>query len=56
MQSYIDDDFLHLITSDGGEKNDVKVPEGELGDRIRKYEEDGADIREFSAPWFNGNG
>jgi len=42
--SYIDDDFLHLITQDGGEKNDVKVPDGELGDRIRKFEEDGTDI------------
>ncbi|TGZ78551.1 translation initiation factor eIF-5A [Ascodesmis nigricans] len=42
--SYIDDDFLHLIAQDNTEKNDVKVPEGEVGDRIREYEEAGADI------------
>lgn len=45
--SYIDDDFLHLIAQDNTEKNDVKVPEGEVGDRIREYEEAGADIRKF---------
>ncbi|CUS09104.1 unnamed protein product [Tuber aestivum] len=42
--SYIDDDYLHLIKQDGTEKNDVKVPDGELGDRIRGYEDDGTDI------------
>ncbi|KAG8952147.1 Eukaryotic translation initiation factor 5A [Tulasnella sp. 424] len=31
----IDDGFLNLMTSDGAEKNDVKVPEGELGDKIK---------------------
>ncbi|KAG8355361.1 hypothetical protein FVEN_g6839 [Fusarium venenatum] len=41
--SYIDDDFLHLITADGGEKNDVPVPEGEIGDVIREYEDSGTD-------------
>ncbi|KAG0634337.1 translation protein SH3-like domain-containing protein [Tuber brumale] len=42
--SYIDDDYLHLIRQDGTEKNDVKVPDGELGDRIRAAEEEGTDI------------
>jgi len=42
--SYIDDDYLHLIKQDGSEKNDVKVPDGELGDRIRESEEAGKDI------------
>ena len=42
--SYIDDDFLHLIKQDGSEKNDVKVPEGEVGDRIREAEDQGKDI------------
>ncbi|KAI5779244.1 translation protein SH3-like domain-containing protein [Geopyxis carbonaria] len=42
--SYIDDDFLHLISQDNTEKNDVKVPDGELGDRIRDFEEAGTDI------------
>jgi len=42
--SYIDDDYLHLIATDNTEKNDVKVPEGEVGDKIREYEEAGTDI------------
>lgn len=50
--SYIDDDFLHLIKPDGTEKNDVKVPEGEIGDRIREYEEAGTDIRKATIPIF----
>jgi len=49
--SYIDDDFLQLIKPDGSEKNDVKVPEGELGDRIRDYEDAGTDICKFHIPW-----
>ncbi|KAL2120510.1 hypothetical protein VTJ04DRAFT_4537 [Mycothermus thermophilus] len=31
-----DDGFLSLMTADGDTKDDVKVPEGDLGDRIRK--------------------
>ena len=42
--SYIDDDYLHLIKQDGSEKNDVKVPEGDIGERIREAEEAGKDI------------
>jgi len=42
--SHIEDDFLHLIKPDGSEKNDVRVPEGELGDKIRSYEDEGTDI------------
>jgi len=42
--SYIDDGFLHLIKPDGTEKNDVRVPEGEIGDRISEFEEAGTDI------------
>ncbi|KAF8249790.1 translation initiation factor eIF-5A [Wilcoxina mikolae CBS 423.85] len=42
--SYIDDEFLNLIKPDGSEKNDVKVPDGELGDRIKEYEDAGTDI------------
>lgn len=30
----IDDGFLSLMTADGDTKDDVKVPEGELGDKI----------------------
>ncbi|KAJ5893782.1 eukaryotic translation initiation factor 5A-2 [Penicillium taxi] len=31
-----DDDFLSLLKEDGDTKDDVKVPEGDVGDRIRK--------------------
>lgn len=37
----IDDDFLNLMKPDGSNKDDVKVPEGELGDRIREAFESG---------------
>ncbi|KAI5814251.1 translation protein SH3-like domain-containing protein [Pyronema omphalodes] len=41
---YIEDDFLQLLKPDGSEKNDVRVPEGEVGVAIRKAEEEGKDI------------
>ena len=31
-----DDDFLSLMTSDGDIKDDVKIPDGEIGDKIKK--------------------
>ncbi|CAK43656.1 hypothetical protein CBS63078_58 [Aspergillus niger] len=31
-----DDDFLSLMDENGNTKDDVKVPEGEVGDRIRR--------------------
>jgi len=40
---YEDGGFLHLIKPDGSEKNDVKLPEGEVGDRIKEFEEAGTD-------------
>lgn len=40
----IDDGFLNLLTSDGAPKDDIKVPEGELGDNIQKDFEDGKDL------------
>ncbi|PWW73116.1 translation initiation factor eIF-5A [Tuber magnatum] len=42
--SYIDDDYLHLIRQDGTEKNDVKIPDGELGEKIKAFEDEGTDI------------
>jgi translation initiation factor 5A len=42
--SHIEDDFLHLIRADGSEKSDVKVPEGDIGDKIKEYEDAGTDI------------
>lgn len=40
----IDDNHLNLMTSDGAEKNDVKVPEGELGDKIKADFDDGKEL------------
>lgn len=33
-----------MIDGDGKEKNDVKLPEGEVGDQISKEFDDGADL------------
>ena len=40
----IDEDYLNLLTADGTPKDDVKVPEGELGDKIKADFEDGKEI------------
>ncbi|KAK0547913.1 translation initiation factor eIF5A [Tilletia horrida] len=40
----IDDGFLNLMTNDGTSKDDVKVPEGDIGDSITKDFEDGKDL------------
>jgi len=40
----IDDGFLSLIEADGSTKDDVKLPEGELGDKLKAAFDDGADI------------
>ncbi|KAI8803139.1 eukaryotic translation initiation factor 5A [Cladochytrium replicatum] len=39
-----DDGFLSLMTQDGSTKDDVKVPEGELGIQISKDFHDGKDL------------
>lgn len=39
-----DDGFLNLMTSDGGSKDDVKVPEGTIGDEITAGFEEGKDL------------
>ncbi|KAF3052286.1 Eukaryotic translation initiation factor 5A [Didymella keratinophila] len=39
-----EDGFLSLMSDDGSTKDDVKVPEGEVGDKINKlFTEDGKD-------------
>ena len=40
----IDDGFLNLMTADGGSKDDVKVPDGELGEQIQAAFDDGKDL------------
>jgi len=40
-----DDDFLSLMSDDGTTKDDVKIPDGECGDKIKKlFTEEGKDI------------
>ncbi len=40
----IDEDFFSLMSSDGSTKDDVKLPEGELGDKIRADFDDGKEL------------
>jgi translation initiation factor 5A len=40
----IDDGFLNLMLPDGNSKDDVKVPEGELGTQIQAAFDDGKDL------------
>merc|ERR1711939_1068944 len=40
----IDDGFLNLMSPDGSTKDDVKVPEGELGSQIESDFDDGKDL------------
>ncbi|KIY47655.1 eukaryotic translation initiation factor 5A-2 [Fistulina hepatica ATCC 64428] len=40
----IDDGFLNLMTNDGTSKDDVKVPEGELGTQIQADFDEGKDL------------
>ncbi|TFY54656.1 hypothetical protein EVG20_g9620 [Dentipellis fragilis] len=40
----IDDGFLNLMTADGAEKDDVKVPDGDLGKQIQSDFDDSKDL------------
>ncbi|PWN32898.1 putative HYP2-translation initiation factor eIF5A.1 [Meira miltonrushii] len=40
----IDDGFLNLMSNDGSSKDDVKVPEGEIGEQISSQFDDGKDL------------
>jgi len=40
----VDDGFLNLMTQDGVSKDDVKVPEGDLGKQISEAFEEGKDL------------
>lgn len=43
-QVNIDDGFLNLMTQDGTAKDDVRVPEGELGEQISASFDEGKDL------------
>ncbi|KAG5351173.1 Eukaryotic translation initiation factor 5A-1 [Termitomyces sp. Mn162] len=40
----IDDGFLNLMTNDGVAKDDVKLPEGDLGKQIQSDFDEGKDL------------
>lgn len=43
-----DDGFLSLMSDDGSTKDDVKNPDGEVGDKINKmFSEEGKDTSEL---------
>jgi hypothetical protein len=39
-----DDGFVSLLAQDGASKNDLKVPEGELGQQMKADFDDGKDL------------
>lgn len=44
-----DDDFLSLLKDDGDTKDDVKVPEGDVGERIVKmFKDEGKDVSKYN--------
>ena len=43
-QVNIDEDFLNLMDNEGTSKDDVKVPEGDIGDQIRADFDAGKDL------------
>lgn len=44
-----DDGFLSLMSDDGSTKEDVKLPDGEVGDKINKlFTEDGKDTSKLT--------
>lgn len=40
----VDDGFLNLMSNDGTPKDDVKVPDGEIGEQISTAFDDGKDL------------
>jgi hypothetical protein len=47
IQVNIDDGFLNLIDGDGTPKDDVKLPDGEVGDRLQSGFDDGKDMSKW---------
>jgi hypothetical protein len=51
-----DDGFLSLMADDGETKDDVKVPEGEIGEKIDKlFTTEEKDTSEFHHPIFTAH-
>ncbi|KAG6898027.1 hypothetical protein C0992_007023 [Termitomyces sp. T32_za158] len=44
VQVNIDDGFLNLMTNDGVAKDDVKLPEGDIGKQIQADFDEGKDL------------
>jgi hypothetical protein len=47
LQVNIDDGFLNLMSDNGDSKDDVRVPDGEVGEKITKMFEDGKDVSKY---------
>ena len=44
-----DDGFLSLMSDDGSTKDDVKLPDGEVGDKLDKlFTEEGKDVSKYN--------
>lgn len=48
LQLNIDDGFLNLMSDDGVSKDDVKVPDSEVGQRIEQMFNDDKDVSKYS--------
>lgn len=55
LQVHIDDGFLNLLDDAGNEKNDVKMPENDIGDIINKLIEDGKEVCKWPGLIYSGN-
>lgn len=44
-----DDGYLSLMEESGNIREDIKAPEGEVGDKLSKLREDGKDLSECSS-------
>jgi translation initiation factor 5A len=49
----VDDGFLNMMLVDGTPKDDVKVPEGDIGDQIQAAFDDGQDVS-LTLPYVQG--
>jgi hypothetical protein len=51
-----DDGYLSLMTSDGDTKDDVRLPDGEVGEKIKKlFKEEEKETRKFQLAFVLNN-
>ena len=49
LQINVEDDFLSLMDDSGETREDVKLPDGDVGDRITKMQNEGKDVSKYYA-------